>query len=97
MVASGLPFWSHSRAVLSAEAIRNAAAIQVVEVAGCFIVQDAMGRNAAWFHFHDDATVEPLIKERVRRRQTGGSIGFNRTASVTRRRYTWSQRALTSR
>jgi hypothetical protein len=45
---------------------------QVVEVAGCFIVQDAMGRNAAWFHFHDDATVAPLIKERVRRRQTRG-------------------------
>jgi hypothetical protein len=36
-------------------------------MAGCFIVQDATGQNVAWFHFHDDATVAPLLKERVRR------------------------------
>jgi hypothetical protein len=41
---------------------------RVVDMAGCFIVQDATGQNVAWFHFHDDATVAPLLKERVRRR-----------------------------
>jgi hypothetical protein len=40
----------------------------VIEMAGCFIVQDATGQNVALFHFRDDATVSPLFKERVRRR-----------------------------
>jgi hypothetical protein len=45
---------------------------RVVEVAGCFIVQDATGQNVAWFHFENDATVAPSaavpLKEQVRRR-----------------------------
>jgi hypothetical protein len=41
---------------------------RIVERAGCFIVQDAMGKDFAWFHFHDGATVAPLLKQGVMRR-----------------------------
>ena len=27
---------------------------RVVEMAGCFVVQDATGQKVAWFHFRDD-------------------------------------------
>jgi hypothetical protein len=45
---------------------------RVVEMAGCFVVQDATGQNVAWFHFPDGPTVAPsaavLLKEHARRR-----------------------------
>ena len=45
---------------------------RVVEMAGCFTVQDATGQNVAWFYFPDGPTVAPpaavLLKERARRR-----------------------------
>jgi hypothetical protein len=45
---------------------------RIVEMAGCFTVQDATGQNVAWFYFPDGPTVAPsaaeLLKERARRR-----------------------------
>ena len=36
---------------------------RMVEHAASFIVQDATGRDFAWFHFQDGATVAPLLKQ----------------------------------
>jgi hypothetical protein len=45
---------------------------RIVEMPGRFVVQDATGRNFAWFHFEDDVTVAPsaavMLKEQARRR-----------------------------
>ena len=45
---------------------------RIVEMAGCFTVQDATGQNVAWFYFPDGPTVAPpaavLLKERAKRR-----------------------------
>jgi hypothetical protein len=45
---------------------------RIVEMTGCFVVQDATGRNVASFHFQNDAGVAPaaaaLLKEAARRR-----------------------------
>jgi hypothetical protein len=45
---------------------------RVVEMAGCFIVQDATEQNVAWFYFRDDPTVAPsaavMLKEQALRR-----------------------------
>jgi hypothetical protein len=44
----------------------------VFETTGYFVVQDATGRNVAWFYFRDDPTVARsaavLLKEQARRR-----------------------------
>jgi hypothetical protein len=43
----------------------------VVEMAGCFIAQDAMGQNVAWYYFRDDPTITlaaaVLLKQKGRR------------------------------
>jgi hypothetical protein len=41
---------------------------RIVEMPGCFVVQDATGRNVAWFHFQDNATVAPRLKQGAMRR-----------------------------
>jgi hypothetical protein len=45
---------------------------RVVEMAGCFTVQDATGQSVAWFYFPDGPSVAPsaavLLKEQARRR-----------------------------
>jgi hypothetical protein len=45
---------------------------RVVEMAGCFVVQDAAGQNVAWFYFRDDPMVAEsaavLLKERAKQR-----------------------------
>jgi hypothetical protein len=45
---------------------------RVVEMAGCFTVQNATGQNVAWFYFLEGPTVAPsaavLLKEQAKRR-----------------------------
>jgi hypothetical protein len=44
----------------------------IYEMNECFVIQDATGRNVAWFHFRNDPTVAPsgaaLLKEQAKRR-----------------------------
>jgi hypothetical protein len=34
---------------------------RIIEMAGCFIVQEANRTNVAWFFFRDDPTVAPSV------------------------------------
>jgi hypothetical protein len=49
---------------------------RVVEMAGCFVVQDATGQNVAWFYFRDDPTVAPSTAVRLKEQAKRSAVNF---------------------